>query len=209
MSVVIGGIYEHYKGNRYEVVGVAKHSETLEKMVVYKALYGEDKLWVRPYDMFVEKIEKNGLLIDRFKCLNNELETIHRISIDLSADVEAFLLENNIDIASEIGRDVKNVKIEFQPNEHDGPNKNVALVILASGATVSAVLFSLATLLRTIFNRPRLITVIKRDTNNNVIGEENVLLQPDESKQSFSLDLEAGTDTISFKINNESDKLKR
>ena len=44
----IGGKYRHYKGNLYEVVGVARHSETLEEMVVYRALYGEGGLWVRP-----------------------------------------------------------------------------------------------------------------------------------------------------------------
>jgi hypothetical protein len=46
------GIYEHYKGNRYEVIGLAKHSETMEELVVYRALYGEHGLWVRPRAMF-------------------------------------------------------------------------------------------------------------------------------------------------------------
>lgn len=61
------GVYEHYKGNRYEVVGVAKHSETLEEMVVYRALYGENALWVRPAAMFAEEIEKDGVRVPRFK----------------------------------------------------------------------------------------------------------------------------------------------
>lgn len=63
----IKGKYVHYKGNEYEVVGVAKHSETLEPMVVYKALYGDGGLWVRPYDMFFETVEINGEKIPRFK----------------------------------------------------------------------------------------------------------------------------------------------
>jgi len=49
------GKYEHYKGKQYEVIGVAVHSETLEEFVVYKALYGEAKLWVRPLKMFLEE----------------------------------------------------------------------------------------------------------------------------------------------------------
>lgn len=61
------GIYEHYKGNRYEVIGVGKHTETLEEMVVYKALYGEGQMWVRPLAMFTETIEKDGQRIPRFK----------------------------------------------------------------------------------------------------------------------------------------------
>ena len=62
------GLYKHYKGNMYEVIGIAKHSETLEEMVVYKATYQEEpyNIWVRPKAMFLEKIEINGNLIERF-----------------------------------------------------------------------------------------------------------------------------------------------
>jgi hypothetical protein len=63
----VKGKYVHYKGNEYEVIGVAKHSETLEPMVVYKALYGDGGLWVRPYGMFFETVEINGEKIPRFK----------------------------------------------------------------------------------------------------------------------------------------------
>ena len=55
------GIYRHFKGNRYEVIGLAKHSETMEPMVVYRALYGEHGLWVRPAAMWNETVEKNGV----------------------------------------------------------------------------------------------------------------------------------------------------
>ena len=51
------GLYRHYKGNDYEVVGVATHSETGEELVVYRALYGEFGLWVRPLAMFVESVD--------------------------------------------------------------------------------------------------------------------------------------------------------
>lgn len=60
------GKYQHYKGNHYEVIGVAKHSETLEEMVVYRALYGERDLWVRPLKMFTEEIEVAGKKQPRF-----------------------------------------------------------------------------------------------------------------------------------------------
>lgn len=60
------GLYKHYKGNLYEVFMTAQHSETEEWMVVYKALYGQEGMWVRPYDMFVEKVEVDGRLISRF-----------------------------------------------------------------------------------------------------------------------------------------------
>jgi cyclomaltodextrinase len=63
------GKYKHYKGELYEVVGTARHSETLEELVVYKALYqpeGEN-LWVRPLDMFREEVEINGKKVKRFE----------------------------------------------------------------------------------------------------------------------------------------------
>jgi len=60
------GLYKHYKGNMYEVYMTAQHSETEEWMVVYKALYGEQGMWVRPYDMFVEKVEVDGQMVERF-----------------------------------------------------------------------------------------------------------------------------------------------
>lgn len=60
------GRYQHFKGNEYEVVGVAKHSETLEPMVVYRALYGDGGLWVRPASMWNEVIERDGKIFPRF-----------------------------------------------------------------------------------------------------------------------------------------------
>jgi hypothetical protein len=61
------GKYKHYKGSLYEVLDVARHSETEEWMVVYKTLYGDYSTFVRPYDMFVSKIEVEGVMVDRFK----------------------------------------------------------------------------------------------------------------------------------------------
>ena len=66
MSGIKLGKYKHYKGNFYEVLGTATHSETMEQMVVYKTLYGNFDLWVRPADMFSETIEVNGHMVPRF-----------------------------------------------------------------------------------------------------------------------------------------------
>lgn len=63
------GRYQHYKGGQYEVMGVARHSETFEVLVVYRPLYGDSAVWVRPYAMFYEQVDVNGKLQPRFALL--------------------------------------------------------------------------------------------------------------------------------------------
>ena len=60
------GIYRHFKGNLYELIGIAQHSETLEPMVVYRALYGQQGLWVRPAAMWEEQVDRDGYSGPRF-----------------------------------------------------------------------------------------------------------------------------------------------
>lgn len=66
LPALASGRYRHYKGRDYDVVGVARHSETLEPVVVYRPLYDEGALWVRPHAMFVETVEVDGRAIPRF-----------------------------------------------------------------------------------------------------------------------------------------------
>ena len=66
MSCLKPGVYRHFKGNLYELLYTATHSETLEKMVVYRALYGEGGIWVRPAAMWDEQVEKDGYSGPRF-----------------------------------------------------------------------------------------------------------------------------------------------
>ena len=65
------GKYRHFKGNEYEVIGIAKHSETLKDMVVYRALYGEKELWVRDANMFLENVTREGKTFPRFMYLQD------------------------------------------------------------------------------------------------------------------------------------------
>ena len=66
MSDVKPGVYRHFKGNEYEVIAIAKHSETLEELVVYRALYGDGEVWVRPMKMWNETVERDGKTVERF-----------------------------------------------------------------------------------------------------------------------------------------------
>ena len=67
MEEIKKGRYRHFKGNEYELLGIATHSETLEPMVVYRALYGEGGLWVRPASMWTETVSKGDYCGPRFQ----------------------------------------------------------------------------------------------------------------------------------------------
>lgn len=66
------GRYRHFKGGEYEVIGIARHSETREDMVVYRALYGEGGLWVRPASMWAETVTRDGKTFQRFTYIGEE-----------------------------------------------------------------------------------------------------------------------------------------
>ncbi|MGN0572101.1 MAG: DUF1653 domain-containing protein [Candidatus Fimenecus sp.] len=68
------GRYRHFKGKEYEVLGTATHSETLEELVVYRALYGEGALWARPVSMWNETVEKDGETVPRFTYVGETAE---------------------------------------------------------------------------------------------------------------------------------------
>ena len=68
-SLKIDSRYEHYSGKQYRLIGIARHTETLEELVVYQALYGDMNIWVRPLKMFCEEVEIGGQMLPRFKRL--------------------------------------------------------------------------------------------------------------------------------------------
>lgn len=71
MNNLAKGRYRHFRGGEYELVGVAKHSETDEELVVYRCLYGEEGLWVRPLGMFAEKVDHQGETVNRFTLIED------------------------------------------------------------------------------------------------------------------------------------------
>ena len=72
MDVIKPGRYRHFKGNEYKLLYIARHSETLEEMVVYQALYGEYGIWVRPASMWNELVEHQGKTVRRFEYIGEE-----------------------------------------------------------------------------------------------------------------------------------------
>lgn len=73
------GVYQHYKGAYYQIIGIARHSETLEELVVYQSLYGDFGLWVRPASMFLEKVSHNGDQVDRFRFLDEGIYKVPEV----------------------------------------------------------------------------------------------------------------------------------
>jgi len=66
------GYYKHFKGGKYELLYIATDSETMEKVVVYKALYGKNDVWVRPYEMFFGTVDRDGVMVNRFERITME-----------------------------------------------------------------------------------------------------------------------------------------
>ena len=73
------GLYQHYKGPKYRVLGTARHSESEELVVVYQALYGDGGLWVRPLSMFNEQVEVNGTPVPRFALIEAQTSLFEQI----------------------------------------------------------------------------------------------------------------------------------
>ena len=84
MDVLPRGHYRHYKGKDYEVIGIGRHSETGESLVIYQALYGAKTIWVRPLSMFLENVQVNGITKPRFKKIKNMAKTARQESSRLS-----------------------------------------------------------------------------------------------------------------------------
>ena len=74
-EIKIKGVYKHYKGDMYIIEDIAINSETLEKMVIYRALYEDNKLWCRPYNMFFDEINKNG---QKYRFELQEIESVNK-----------------------------------------------------------------------------------------------------------------------------------
>lgn len=202
-EIVIGGIYEHYKKKRYKVIGIARHSETLEELVVYQALYGKGDLWVRPYNMFAETIVKDGNKIERFSYVDIAKVPV-RIDLELPEDIKTIMYQYHLNLENEL-LDVSS-ELEFEYSGDDSGSKDAVLIILASGVTAAAVILAVTKLVGTILERPRLVDVIEKNSQGDIIKEGKALLEPNREPQKIELNLEAGTQGIKVTILDESGK---
>lgn len=93
VKTILPGRYRHFKGNEYEVLYIARHSETTEPMVVYRALYGEGGIWVRPAEMWNETVERDGKLFQRFTRIDERIE-VRQLTAEYDAAVAELVRTN-------------------------------------------------------------------------------------------------------------------
>lgn len=195
-TLILNGTYKHYKGNYYKVLNIAKHSESLEEMVVYQAQYGDNNVWVRPLSMFQEKVCLNGETFDRFSYVSPDVDT--QLSISLDTELERYMYENGIDLFSEIKKEFPDIKIQDEPSA-DG-SKNVGLTILCCGAAASLVVLAVSRLVDVISHKPRYVNVEEFDIDGNITKKHTELLQPNTPKSTFSIGFEIDATKATLKI---------
>lgn len=195
-KIVVNGIYKHYKGNKYKVVNIATHSETLEKLVVYQALYGEHKIWVRPIDMFVEKVTKDDMIVERFTYITEEKET--QLLFESNDDINRYLYENNINLEEELKKEFPELKFKY--NYEVNGAKDAALIILCSGIAASFVIASITRMLETILYRPHYVVVEELSEDEKTIQRRTELLQPDIPKSDLTITAEIDSTKAKIKF---------
>jgi len=115
VRIIEPGLYQHFKGNYYEVLCIARHSESLEPMVVYKALYGDGGVWTRPADMWNETVEHRGEAVKRFR----KLSPVERVSFYevLFDEVSAAKDKRSSDMDLKVPQSGANAGMDSQPGE--------------------------------------------------------------------------------------------
>ena len=198
MELIENGIYQHYKGKKYKVIGKAKHSETLEELVIYQALYGSCDMWARPYSMFLDTVYKEGKSFPRFQYIGMENYDT-RIFLDIPQDIQTTLWETGIDIESELKNNIENIHIEYQSSKEYTGTKDVALVIVAVGISAYLVISALAKLITAISERPRVIGVSYVDENNE-IHEHRIFVEPRREPKISDFNMELNSKELKVNI---------
>lgn len=201
MELIINGVYRHYKGNNYKVLHVARHSETLEDLIVYQALYKEQGIWVRPLNMFLEHIEKDGDLIERFAYVGTENQT--QIQLDLPKDVREYVYENDIDIARIIKTEFQQVTVTSKSTSEG--TKDLGLVIICTGVAASLVVIAINRLVETVIKRPKYVEVTELSEDGNVLTTRTELLQPNQSKRELNIGFEINAQNVKLNITDKSE----
>lgn len=194
--IILNGTYRHYKGNYYKVLHIARHSESLEDLVVYQAQYGDHNVWVRPLSMFLENVCRNGETFERFSYVSPDVNT--QLSISLDSDLERYMYENGIDLVSELKKEFPDIKCQDEPST-DG-SKDVGLTILCCGAAAALVILAVSKLVDVISHKPRYINVEEFDIDGNITKKHTELLQPNTPKSTLSIGFEIDATKATLKI---------
>ena len=195
-SLILNGIYRHFKGGIYKVLYIAKHSETQEELVIYQAMYGEQMIWARPLDMFLENVVCNGQTFERFSYVPPKTETC--LNIELDDGTKNFLFENNIDLIYELEKEHPQIIRKNEP-DNDG-SKDLGITILCGGLAASLVILSICILLETILYRPHVVVVDEMDDDGNICKRHTELLQPNHPKSTLAIGTEIDAAKVKITI---------
>lgn len=201
MELIINGVYKHHKGNNYKVLHVARHSESLEYLVIYQALYGDYGIWARPLSMFLEQIEKNGMLVNRFEYVDSRKEA--KLSLNLSPEIKKYIYDNDIDITWLLKKQFPKLSINTEPINEG--SKDLGLVILCVGASASAVILAINKLVETIIERPKYVEITELTDDGNVLATRTELLQPIKGKHELNVGFEINSQNIKLNFIDKSE----
>lgn len=194
--LILNGTYKHYKGNYYKVLHIAKHSESLEDLVVYQAQHDDHRVWVRPLSMFLENVCHDGKTFNRFSYISPDVHT--QLSISFDSDMERHMYENGIDLVAELKKKFPDIKCQDEPCT-DG-SKDVGFTIFCCGVAAALVVLAVSKLVETISYKPRYVNVEEFDNNGNITKKYTELLQPSTPKSAFSIGIEIDAPKATLKI---------
>lgn len=170
-------IYKHFKGKLYEIIGVSKHCDSLDEFVVYRSLYGNNQLWIRPKDEFFGYKIIDNKEIKRFTNISSIMDTY----LFLSKEIRTLLESNGYNLESVLNNVNTDLLIKYglYPESQNGvKSKDISLIILTSSIGASLVLYAIKSLIKTISHKPVVLEYEELEEvreNGNVLKDENGL----------------------------------
>lgn len=168
-------IYRHFKGKLYEIIGISKHCDSLDEFVVYRSLYGNKQLWIRPKDEFFGYKIINKREVERFTNISSLMDTY----LFLSKEIRVLLESNGYNLEDTLNCLNTDLLIKYglYPESKNGvKSKDISLIILTSSIGAALVLYAIKSLVKTILHKPIVLEYEELEEiyeNGNILKDEN------------------------------------